>query len=115
MSCSAVNSEIPLGGLQSLDLVFRSGEVITYVFYDVDNDKLRNRIASVCKNYGLVRIQYSGFVGYLSKNRRQELGLKMRDLLKNCEGRVLIQPVCEKDFRQHLEYIQIGKGTNVSD
>lgn len=97
-------------GIEALDLFFRPGEIVTYVFYDIDKEKIRNRVASICKNYGLQRIQFSGFIGYLSKNRREELAVRLKDSLCGCTGKVLIQPVCEKDFREYREFISVGEG-----
>jgi len=92
-------------GIDALDLVGRPGEVLVYVFYDIEEDRIRDRAARVCKDYGLERTQFSGFVGYLSKNRREEMGIKLRDTLRKTNGKILVQPVCEKDFRQFREYI----------
>jgi len=93
-------------GLDALDLIGRPGEVVVYVFYDIESDKVRNKAARICKDFGLERTQFSGFVGYLSRNKREELGIKLRDTLSGTNGKVLIQPVCEKDFRQYKEYIE---------
>ncbi len=90
-------------GLVAMDLAGKSGEVLTYVFYDIEKDKIRNRVGSVCKNYGMERIQFSGFIGYLSRNKREELGVKLRDVLSEGKGKILIQPVCEKDFQEYKE------------
>ena len=92
-------------GMDALDLIGRPGEVLVYVFYDIQEDKVRTRAARVCKDYGLERIQFSGFVGYLTKNRREEMGVKIRDIISGSNGKVLIQPVCEKDFREFREYM----------
>lgn len=35
-------------------------ELTLFVFYDIEIDKIRNKIADVCKDYGLIRIQFSG-------------------------------------------------------
>lgn len=96
-------------GINALDLVGRPGEVIVYVFYDIEEDKVRNRAARICKDFGLERTQFSGFVGYLSKNKREELALRLRDNLEGANGKVLIQPVCEKDFREYKEYIEFAE------
>ncbi|MBW2097034.1 MAG: CRISPR-associated endonuclease Cas2 [Deltaproteobacteria bacterium] len=95
-------------GIDALDLVGRPGEVIVYVFYDIEDDRVRNRAARICKDFGLERTQFSGFIGYLSRNRREELAIRLRDNLEGSNGKVLIQPVCEKDFRQYKEYIEYG-------
>lgn len=92
-------------GIDALDLVGRPGEILVYVFYDIQQDKIRNRAAQVCKDFGLERTQFSGFVGYLTRNRREEMAIKLRDVLGENNGKILIQPVCEKDFREYKEYI----------
>jgi CRISPR-associated protein Cas2 len=103
-------------GIGALDLIGRPGEVLVYVFYDIEDDRVRERTSRVCKDFGLERTQFSGFIGYLSKNRREEMGIKLRDVLGEHNGKILIQPVCEKDFREYKEYIhyeeeesQVGK------
>ncbi|MFN8627991.1 MAG: CRISPR-associated endonuclease Cas2 [Candidatus Binatia bacterium] len=77
-------------------------ELRTFVIYDIVEDKTRTRIADACLDFGLVRIQYSAFVGALNRNRREELFLRVRELLGDEVGKVLLQPVCEKDLRQML-------------
>jgi CRISPR-associated protein Cas2 len=99
--------ELVKTGLEALDLAGKPGEVLTYVFYDIEKDKIRNRVGAVCKDYGLERIQFSGFIGYLSRNKREELAVKLRDKLEEGNGKILIQPVCEKDFREYREFIHI--------
>lgn len=101
--------EVVRTGIDALDLVGRPGEVLVYVFYDIEDDKVRSRAARICKDFGLERTQFSGFVGYLSRNKREELGIKLRDNLAGSNGKVLIQPVCEKDFRQYKEYIEYSE------
>jgi CRISPR-associated protein Cas2 len=102
-------SEMIRTGIDSLDLAGRPGEVLVYVFYDIEADKIRNRTASVCKNYGLERTQFSGFIGYLSKNKREELAIRLRDTLGENNGKILIQPVCEKDFKENKEFIYFDR------
>jgi len=71
-------------------------ETIVLVFFDISDDKLRNRIGEICKDFGLIRIQYSGFMGRLIKNKREELCYKIMNTIKDEKAMVLIQPVCEK-------------------
>ena len=59
--------EIIKTGIAALDLVGRPGETAVYVFYDIEDDRIRQKTARVCKDYGLERTQFSGFVGYLSQ------------------------------------------------
>lgn len=77
-------------------------EVATYVLYDIPDDATRTKIAEVCKDYGLERIQFSAFSGTLTRNMREELFLRLRDTLGERAGKILLQPVCEKDIRLGL-------------
>ena len=52
-------------------VLFRMVSAMRYVvIYDVSDDNLRTLVAETLKDYGLQRIQYSGFMGDL---RRDEL------------------------------------------
>ena len=77
-------------------------EVRTFVLYDIVEDKTRASIADVCLDFGLVRVQYSAFAGMLNRNKREELFLRLRDTLGDEVGKILVQPVCEKDVVQML-------------
>ncbi len=70
----------------------------TLVIYDISEDKIRNRVAEVCKDYGLARIQWSAFSGEINVNRREELYLKLIKTLKNNEGNIQLYPICTKDI-----------------
>jgi len=74
-------------------------EVSVVLIYDIENDRLRTRIADACMDYGLQRIQFSAFFGKLNRNRRQELALRLTNELGNESGRVRIIPVCEQDLK----------------
>ena len=69
------------------------------LIYDIEDDRLRSRVADVCLDYGLERIQFSAFFGKLNRNRRQELALRLRNELGDESGRVRIIPVCEEDLK----------------
>ena len=78
-------------------------ELRTLVMYDIENDRVRFRISEACLDFGLERIQYSVFRGKLNRNKREELLMKLTDLLGEEPGKILIQPMCEDDFRAALE------------
>ena len=75
----------------------------TLVIYDITEDKTRNRIAEVCKDYGLKRIQWSAFMGKLSVNRREELHLRLVQTLKDKSGDIQLYPICSKDMNLKKE------------
>ncbi|HEY7557072.1 MAG TPA: CRISPR-associated endonuclease Cas2 [Candidatus Binatia bacterium] len=77
-------------------------ELRTLVIYDIENDKIRLKISETCLDYGLVRIQYSAFLGTLNKNKREELFLKLSSILDDNAGKILLQPICQKDVKDVL-------------
>ena len=74
-------------------------EVSCFLIYDIEDDKLRNRAADICLNYGLVRIQFSAFFGKLNRNVRQELCLRLQREFGTKSARVRIIPVCQADLK----------------
>jgi len=77
-------------------------ELRTFLIYDIVDDKLRAKIADACLDFGLVRVQYSAFAGMLNRNKREELFLRLQTILGDDLGKILLQPVCEKDVSQML-------------
>ncbi len=77
----------------------RSQELLTYVVYDIPDDRTRLRIAGICKDYGLNHFQYSAFCGYLDGTRRSDLFAKLSGTLGNDRGKIIVVPVCEKDVQ----------------
>lgn len=82
-------------------------EVLTYVVYDIEDDRIRARIANTCKDYGLRRVQYSAFSGPLNANKRGELFLRLRGELGDEAGKILLLPICEKDVRASKEVVNL--------
>lgn len=75
------------------------------VIYDIVEDKIRNKIADICFDFGLERIQYSAFFGELTTNQRETLFKKAKRIIGSNEGNVQIYPICEKDLALKLSYI----------
>lgn len=67
--------------------------------YDIVDDKVRSKVADICLDYGLARIQYSSFFGALNHNRQEEILLKIRRKVGTHEANVQLFPICEKDLR----------------
>jgi CRISPR-associated protein Cas2 len=74
--------------------------------YDIPHDGTRTKIADFCLDYGLDRIQYSGFLGDLARTYQEELILKIGERLGDRPGKIQLFVICEKDWRQRLEIIQ---------
>ncbi len=60
----------------------------TLVVYDIPNDRARGKIATVCQDYGLDRIQYSAFLGNLQRTHQEELLKKIGSKLGKLAGKV---------------------------
>jgi CRISPR-associated protein Cas2 len=74
------------------------------LIYDISNDRLRTKVAEVCKDYGLRRVQYSAFFGYLTQNYVEELQRKIRRLLKDSSGwSIIIFPLSEDNLSKVIE------------
>ena len=74
--------------------------ILTWIIYDITENKKRNKVAKTCKQYGLIRVQKSVFLGRLESNRFDELGEKCRDLIDEDEDSVYLFPFCQEDFRR---------------
>ncbi len=85
----------------------RGQDLLTFIVYDITDDKIRLRIANVCKDYGLDHIQYSVFSGPLDATRRKEMFARLDDTLGGNEGKILMLPVCEKDVAARREIVRV--------
>jgi CRISPR-associated protein Cas2 len=85
--------------------VVRGQELLTFVVYDIVDDRVRGRVANACKDYGLERIQYSAFCGVLDASRRSELAARLADTLGRELGKIMVLPVCEKDARARRDLV----------
>jgi CRISPR-associated protein Cas2 len=72
-------------------------ENTTLVIYDCESDRIRTKISETCLDYGLMRIQFSAFIGKLSRSMREELFLKLCSHLNESPARILLQPICDGD------------------
>ena len=73
------------------------------VVYDIVNDRIRGKVADLCMDYGLSRIQLSAFVGDLSRSHQDELLGRVRRRLGRSPGHIALFPLCEADFRARRE------------
>ena len=76
------------------------------VLYDVPNDRLRTKVAALCADYGLQRIQYSAFLGPITRTRQEELLRKIRRQAGKQPLTVHLFVVCARDLDLRLELAQ---------
>ena len=67
------------------------------VLYDVEDDRIRGRVAEACLDYGLERIQYSAFEGKLNRNGKEALTLRLCNEIGETPARVRVIPLCKAD------------------
>ena len=77
-------------------------ETLVWVLYDIQEDKARTKVAKICKEAGLYRVQKSVFVGTIQRNRLDELAMQTEDLIDLAEDRVYIFPMCDPDFKKAI-------------
>ncbi len=69
------------------------------LIYDISHDGTRNKVADLCLDYGLERIQYSAFQGDLSKTHQRELWMQISKQVsahRTQPARVYLYPLDEK-------------------
>ncbi len=76
------------------------------VVYDISHDSTRGKVADICQDYGLDRIQYSAFMGVLGRVHQEELMEKVQNRLGKREGKIYLYPICEKDWQNKIEIDQ---------
>jgi CRISPR-associated protein Cas2 len=79
------------------------------VVYDIPNDTARSRVADICLDYGLERIQFSAFLGDLARTHQEELLMKARRRVGKQPANVQLFPICDKDWAKRLTFVQSKK------
>ncbi len=55
--------------------------MIAWVLYDIEDDKVRSKVAKLCKQAGLYRLQFSVFLGTIENNQKDTLELQIEELI----------------------------------
>jgi len=71
--------------------------MLVWVIYDISEDRIRNRVAKVCKKYGLYRVQKSAFLGTMNRNEWDSLALECKELIEETDS-VYVFPMCEECY-----------------
>lgn len=70
----------------------------TLLIYDIVDDRIRTKVADLCLDYALQRIQYSAFMGDIPRTLSEELWLKISKLVSNQDHSIELIPICAKDW-----------------
>ena len=76
--------------------------MITWVLYDIENDKARTKIAKICRQAGLYRVQLSCFLGTLEKSQLDTLQLQIDELINQDVDKVYIFPMTKGELQQSI-------------
>jgi CRISPR-associated protein Cas2 len=74
--------------------------MIVWILYDIEKDKPRNKIAKVCLQAGLYRVQKSVFLGTIDENRKDILQLQIEELINEETDSVYIFPMSKGELKQ---------------
>lgn len=73
--------------------------MIAWVLYDIEDDKVRSKVAKFCKQAGLYRVQYSVFLGTIDFNQKDTLQLQLESLINEKTDSVYIFPMSKNELQ----------------
>ena len=77
------------------------------VFFDIEKDSVRQKIADFCLDKRLERVQYSVFLGDMNQTLAFDLAAQIRRRMGDHPGQVRFIPICDRDWKKTFR-IQIG-------
>lgn len=73
--------------------------MIAWVLYDIEDDKVRSKVAKFCKQAGLYRVQLSVFLGTIDFNQKDTLQLQLESLIDEKTDSVYIFPMSKNELQ----------------
>lgn len=80
----------------------RGARIPVLVIYDIPHDGTRTKVADVCLDYGLDRIQFSAFSGELTRTHQEELWLRIKRKIGKRAAKVFIVPMASDTWARRL-------------
>jgi len=74
--------------------------MICWVLYDIKKNRPRGKVAKICKQSGLYRVQKSVFLGSLEDNEKDTLELAVNEWIDEETDSVYIFPMSKNELRQ---------------
>lgn len=81
-------------------------EMQCVIVYDIPDDRLRAKVADICLDYGLERIQYSAFAGSIAPSHVDELLAKIKKRAGKKTADVQIFQLCTTCWKKRREWKQ---------
>ncbi len=73
--------------------------MIAWVMYDIEIDKSRTKVAKLCKQAGLYRVQFSVFLGTIDANQKDTLQLQIEQMINEETDSVYIFPMSKTELQ----------------
>ena len=74
--------------------------MMTWLIYDITDDRNRREIIRIAQKHGLYRVQKSVFLGNIEKDEVDEIIVETKKAIDLREDSVYIFPVCESDYKK---------------
>lgn len=74
--------------------------MMTWLIYDITDDRNRREIIRIAQKHGLYRVQKSVFLGNIEKDEVDEIIVETKKAIDLREDSVYIFPVCEADYKK---------------
>ncbi|KCZ73130.1 CRISPR-associated endoribonuclease Cas2 [Candidatus Methanoperedens nitroreducens] len=73
---------------------------MVWVVYDIVENSARSKVARICLDKGLYRVQKSVFLGTLNANERDSLALECEEIIDPDVDSVYVFPMDDESFRK---------------
>ncbi len=74
--------------------------MMTWLIYDITDDRKRREIIKIAQKYGLYRVQKSVFLGNIEKDKLDKVIAESKKAIDLKEDSVYIFPVCDADYKK---------------
>ncbi len=69
---------------------------MTLIIYDISKDNYRNKLVKFLQEYGLKRIQYSGFLGNINPHDRIVMSREIGKFISSEKDSIYLIPMCNR-------------------
>lgn len=75
--------------------------MVYWVIYDISINKSRSKVANLCKDYGMGRVQKSAFLGNISKNKAEMLAQETEKYIGH-DDKLFIVPAGKEEYAKKI-------------
>ena len=78
----------------------KESDMMTWLIYDITDDRKRRELIRIAQKYGLYRVQKSVFLGNIEKEKLDKVRVESKKVIDLKEDSVYIFPVCDADYKK---------------